>query len=124
MSDVYKGTTITSLRDCPNTHLLKHCESGNEVVFWSKIKLETLASWRRDMLSSLKAGVYYIELVNISIQGDVFRLNRESVRLETQLSKMLKIKGKLLTESGASNRDNCFWKSEQRLRFGEMASSQ
>ena len=91
MSDIYKGTTIILLGDCPNTHLsyvLKQRESGNEVVFWLKIKLETLASWRRDMLSSLKAGVYYIDLVNLSIPGDAFRLNRESVRLETQLSKI------------------------------------
>ena len=54
MSDVYKATTIISLGDCPNTHLsyvLKQRESGNEVVFWLKIKLETLASWRRDILS-------------------------------------------------------------------------
>ena len=40
------------------------------------------------MLSSLKAGVYYIDLVNVSIPGDGFRLNHESVRLETQLSKI------------------------------------
>ena len=91
MSDVYKGATIISLGDCPNTHLsyvMKQRESGNEVVFWLKIKLETLASWRRDMLSSLKAGVYYIDLVNVGIPGDAFRLDRKSVRLETQLSKI------------------------------------
>ena len=92
MSDVYKGAAIISLGDCPNTHLnyvLKQRESGNEVVFWLKIKLETLACWRRDVLSSLKAGgVYYIDLVNVNIPGDAFRLNRESVRLETQLSKI------------------------------------
>ena len=32
-------------------------------------------------------GVYYIDLVNVGIPEDAFRLNRKSVRLETQLSK-------------------------------------
>lgn len=84
MSDVYKGTAIISLRGLHLHYVLKQHESGNEVVFWLKIKLETLASWRRDMLSSLKAGLYYIDLVNVSTPGDAYRLNRKSVyRLET-----------------------------------------
>lgn len=51
--------------------------------------METLASWKRDILSShLKAGLYYIELVNVSIPGDAFCLNHRSVRPETQLSQI------------------------------------
>lgn len=87
MLDVFKGAAIISLGDCPNMHLcyiLKQRESGNKVLFSLNIKLETLASWRRDMLSSLKAGLYYIDLVNVSTPGDAYRLNRKSVyRLET-----------------------------------------
>jgi len=91
MSDVVKGAAIISLGDCPNTHLRyvsKQRESGNEVLFWLNIKLETLATWRRVMLSSLKAGIHYIDLVNETIPGNAFRLNRESVRLEKQLCKI------------------------------------
>ena len=40
------------------------------------------------MLSSLKAGIHYIDLVNETIARNAFRLNRESVRLEKQLCKI------------------------------------
>lgn len=43
MSDVYKGKKFISLTECPNTklhYILEQRESGNEVVFWLKIKIE------------------------------------------------------------------------------------
>ena len=95
-------------------------------VFWLKIKLETLACWRRDMLSSLKAGgVYYIDLVNVNIPGDAFRLNRKVLGLKRSCLKsalMLKIKGKLLTKREPQTETNIFGKGGQRLQSGEMTS--
>lgn len=131
MCDVYKGAVTIPLGDCPNMHLhyiLKQCESGNEVVFWLQIKLETLASWKRDILSShLKAGLYYIELVNVSIPGDAFCLNHRSVGPETQLSQICidaETRKKIPNEKGHFKQRQTFWKSGQRMQFGEVTSKQ
>jgi len=74
----------------PNTklqYIFQQRENGNEVVFWLRIKQEAFSNWRREKLSgSLPPGVLYIDLVNLSIPGDAFRLSRKSKRLETQLS--------------------------------------
>lgn len=90
MSDVYKGKELISLTECPNTklhYILEQRKSGNEVVFWLKIKMEALVSWRRSMVCSSQS-LKYIELMNLSIPGDAFRLNKESVRLEKQFSRI------------------------------------
>ena len=80
-----------SIVDYPNTKLqyvLQQRANGNEVVFWLKIKQEALATWRKEKLSGNLPddGFLFIDLVNMCIPGNTFRLNRESVRLEAQLS--------------------------------------
>ena len=86
----YSEKEIIVLADCPNTHLqyvVQQREQGNEVVFWLKIKQEVLARWRKEKSSNkFAAGVLYIDLVNLIIPGNAFYLNRNSERLETQLS--------------------------------------
>ena len=90
MSSLLNEKEIISLAECPNTklqYIFQQRENGNEVVFWLRIKQESLSNWRREKLSgSLPPGVLYIDLVNLSIPGDAFRLSRKSKRLETQLS--------------------------------------
>ena len=90
MSSLHSEKEIIVLADCPNTHLqyvVQQREQGNEVVFWLKIKQEVLARWRKEKSSNkFAAGVLYIDLVNLIIPGNAFYLNRNSERLETQLS--------------------------------------
>ena len=90
MSSLYSEKEVVVLADCPNTHLqyvVQQHEQGNEVIFWLKIKQGVLASWRKEKLSNkCAAGVLYIDRVNLIIPGNTFHLNRNSERLETQLS--------------------------------------
>ena len=92
MSSVYTAEKeVIFIADCPNTKLqyvLQQHENGNEVVFWLKIKQEALATWRKEKLfgNLPDDGCLYIDLVNMCMPGNAFRLNRQSVRLETQLS--------------------------------------
>ena len=90
MSSLSSKKEIISLSECPNTSLkyvFQQRENGNEVVFWLKINQEALSNWRRENVSgTLQAGILYIDLVNLSIPGNAFRLNRKSERLETVLS--------------------------------------
>ena len=91
-----------------------------EVMFWLKIKLETLASWRRVMLSSSNTGVYYIDLVNVGIPGDAFRLNCKSVRLETQLSKICfdaENKRKIVNRKGSLKQRQIFLEEWTKIAF-------
>ena len=68
-------------------YVVQQREQGNEVIFWLKIKQEALARWRKEKLSNkFAAGVLFIDLVNLIIPGNAFHLNRNSERLETQLS--------------------------------------
>ena len=65
------------------------------------------------MLSSLKAGIHYIDLVNASIPGDAFRLNLECVRLEKQLCKICmdaENKRKLVNKKGSLKQGQKFAK--------------
>ena len=90
MSSLRSKKEIISLSECPNTSLkyvFQQRENGNEVVFWLKISQEALSNWRRERVSgTLQAGIFNIDLVNLSIPGNAFRLNRKSERLETVLS--------------------------------------
>lgn len=63
-------------------------ENGNEVVFWLKINQEALSNCRREKVNTgtLQLGILYIYLVNLSIPGNAFRLNRPSQGLETLLA--------------------------------------
>lgn len=63
-------------------------ENGNEVVFWLKINQEALSNCRREKVNTgtLQLGILYIDLVNLSIPGNAFRLNRPSQGLETLLA--------------------------------------
>ena len=57
------------------------------MIFWLKIKQEVLARWRKEKLcNKFAAGVLYIDLINLIIPGNAFHLNRNSERVETQLS--------------------------------------
>lgn len=63
-------------------------ENGNEVVFWLKVNQEALSNCRREKVNTgtLQLGILYIDLVNLSIPGNAFRLNRPSQGLETLLA--------------------------------------
>ena len=63
-------------------------ENGSEVVFWLKVNQEALSNCRREKVISgtLQQGILYIDLVNLSIPGNAFRLNRQSQGLETLLA--------------------------------------
>ena len=113
MSDIVKGAAIISLGDCSNMHLhyvhvLKQCESGNEVLFWLNITLKLLDNWRRDMFPSLKAGIHYIDLVKASILGDAFCLDCESVNWKNSCVKFAENKSKLVNKKGSLNQRQTF----------------
>lgn len=63
-------------------------ENGNEVVFWLKVNQEALSNCRREKVNTgtLQLGNLYMDLVNLSIPGNAFRLNRPSQGLETLLA--------------------------------------
>ena len=90
MSSVFQTKEVLSLAECPNTQLhyvKEQRQSGNQVVFWLKVKLEALSSWRRDLSGTLISWVQCIDLINLNIPGTAFLLDSKSERLESQLSK-------------------------------------
>ena len=90
MSSVFQTKEVLSLAECPNTQLhyvKEQRQSGNQVVFSLKVKLEALSSWRRDLSGTLISWVQYIDLINLNIPGTAFLLDSKSERLESQLSK-------------------------------------
>ena len=122
MSSTYDRRFVISLTDCPSARLkyvVLQREKGNEVLFWLSIKSDSLATWRRQLVSDeSQTGVQYIDLVNHNIPGDAFRLNRNSKRLESrlyELGNLVETKRKALNKKGSPKQRKEFFASYKKI---------
>lgn len=104
-------------------------ENGNEVVFWLKVNQQALSNCRREKVNTgtLQLGILYIDLVNLSIPGNAFRLNRPSQGLETLLANssiVAEAKRPQLDKKGSPTQGKNSWTSTRRLPYLEMTSPQ
>ena len=120
MSSTYDESCIISFTDCPNTNLkyvLEQREKGNEVLFWLQIKSDALASWKK--LLNVQTGVgRFINMVNLNIPGNAFRLNPSSERLESrlyELGNLAEAKRKLLNKKGSPKQRKAFLASYKKI---------
>ena len=84
----YDRIFFISFANWTNTKLkyvLEQRKKGREVLFWLQIKSECLAAWRRQLLDRPAGVGRYIDLVNLNMPGNAFRLNPSSMRLESRL---------------------------------------
>ena len=86
---------------------------------YDSIKSDSLATWRRQLVSDeSQTGVQYIDLVNLNIPGDAFRLNRNSKRLESrlyELGNLVETKRKALNKKSSPKQRNEFFASYKKI---------
>ena len=92
-----------------------------EWYFGLKVNQEALSNYRREEVNSstLQPGIVYIDLFNLSIPGNAFRLNRKRQRLETLLANssiVADAKRRQLNKKGSP--------TQRRLPYSEMTSPQ
>lgn len=88
------------------------------MLFWLSIKSDSLATWRRQLVSDSQTAVRYIDHVNLNIPGNVFRLNRNSNRLESrlyELGNLAETKRKALNKKGTPNQRKEFFSSYKKI---------
>ena len=88
MSDRYPvRDPLVHISDPPEiqlTYVAKQRQGGNEVVFWLAIKHAALIQWHK--WKKTTPALVYTDLLNSLIPGHVFRISRESARIESRLS--------------------------------------
>ena len=121
MSSACDRNFCISFANWPNTKLkyvLEQREKGREVLFWLQIKSECLAAWRRQLLDRQKGVGRYIDLVNLNIPGNAFRLNPSSKRLESrlyELGNLAEAKRKTLNKKGSPTQRKEFLASYKKV---------
>lgn len=121
MSSTYDEKFIISLSDCPNTKLkyvLQQREKGTEVLFWLKLQCESLTAWRKQLSDKQTVVSRYIDLVNLNIPGNAFRLNSSSERLESrlyELSNLAEARRKALNKKGSPKQRKEFQASYKKI---------
>ena len=121
MSSAYDRNFLISFANRPNTKLkyvLEQREKGREVLFWLQIKSECLAAWRRQLLDRQTRVGRYIDLVNLNIPGNAFRLNPSSERLESrlyELGNLAEAKRKTLNKKGSPKQRKEFLASYKKV---------
>ena len=88
------------------------------MLFWSQIKSECLAAWRRQLLDRQTGVGRSIDLVKLNIPRNAFRLNPSSKRLESwlyELGNLAEAKRKTLNKKGSLTQRKNFLASNKKV---------